>query len=335
HYRSVPDRYVVDGVPVRTLRGLMGPASFGIGTLGLQLRAQLASIERSVRPDVVHVHGLLPAGALALATERPLVVTAHGSETYDLPWRRSGLEELARAVVRRADRIAAVSLFVASHLERLGARDVAIVPNGADEDLFRPLDRRASREALGIDTDRPLVLFVGHQERDKGVVELMEALRQLRSLNAGVVFAGKGSLRPWLERELREAGIPAWFLGPLDHERLALAYGACTVFTLPSYREGLPTVICEAMNAGRAVVATSVGGIPEQVHDGVTGRLVAPGDAGALAAALRDVLTSDDERVAMERAARESALERFTWRANARAYEALYAAAEKKIPTLA
>lgn len=331
-YRTVPTRYDVDGVPVRTLRGLMGPSNWGIGTLGAQLRARLQAEIDDFAPDVVHAHGLLPSGAVALATSLPIVVTGHGSETYALPWQRESLTRLARTVLVRSAAVAAVSEFVASHLRRLGARAVQIVPNGADDQLFIPRDRAQACRDLGLDPDRRYVLFVGHLLPDKGVLELVEALRALKPLGIGALFAGTGVLAASLAQSLAEAGVDATFLGPLPHERLAVAYAACTVFTLPSYREGLPTVICEAMNAARAVVATRVGGIPEIVRDGVTGRLVDPKDAAALAAALRDVIENSDVREQMEHAALADARDRLTWSANAAAYERIYASVIERVP---
>lgn len=310
----------------------MGPDNWGIGTLGLQLRARLAEEVRDFAPDVAHVHGLLPAGLLALGLSLPTVVTAHGSETYALPWRRSGLERLARAVVGRAQRLAAVSSFVGDHLCRLGARDVAIIPNGADDALFFPRDRPAARRSLGLNATGPVVLFVGHQEREKGMVEFVDALRELAPLGVSALFAGKGSMNEWVRAQLQQADVEATFLGSIEHDRLALAYGAADVLALPSYREGLPTVICEAMNAGRAVVATRVGGIPEIVEDGCTGLLIPAQDASALAAALREVVTNHALRSSMEAAAYERGRRTLTWNANAAAYEALYRSIQKRVP---
>ncbi len=325
HYRTVPDRYAVDGVPVRTLRGLMGPSNWGIGTLGEQLRGRLHEEIADFRPDVVHVHGLLPAGVLALATGNvPLVLTGHGSESYSLPWTRNSLQALAQRIISRAAAVCAVSDFVGRHLRRLGAPDVDVIPNGADERIFFPQDRTRAREILNLDPQRPLVLFVGHLEREKGVTELVEALKSLRDLEAGALFAGKGALQSWAERELEAAGVYARFLGTLDHHHLAQAYAAADVFALPSYREGLPTVICEAMNAGRAVVASDVGGIPEIVESGVTGYLAPPRDARALAERVRAVLCDPERREEMERAAHARARTALTWAANARRYDAIY-----------
>lgn len=323
-YRTVPDRYVVDGIPVRTLRGLMGPASWGIGTLRQQLRARFGEEVERFAPDVVHVHGLLPSGVLALDVSTPVVLTSHGSETYALPWQRKGLERLARAIVARANAAVGVSRFVAEHLERLGAREVSVVPNGADERLFFPRERKQARRLLGMDLEVPIVLFVGHATEEKGGRELVHALRSMADIKPLALFAGKGDLLPWIERELSGAGIAHRFLGSLAHEELASLYAAADVVTLPSYREGLPTVLCEAMNSGRAVVATAVGGIPEIVEDGVTGYVVPPRDSDALAARLRAVIADETTKAQMERAAHAFARTALTWSVNASRYDDIY-----------
>jgi glycosyltransferase involved in cell wall biosynthesis len=98
------------------------------------------------------------------------------------------------------------------------------------------------------------------------------------------------------------------------------------VFCLPSLSEGLPTVVCEAMACGRAVVATAVDGTPEIVDDGATGLLVPPRDATSLATALERLLGDDALRLRLEDEALTRARRTYTWAANARAHVDLYEA---------
>jgi glycosyltransferase involved in cell wall biosynthesis len=98
-------------------------------------------------------------------------------------------------------------------------------------------------------------------------------------------------------------------------------FGAADVVTLPSYNEGLPNVVCEAMLSGRAVVATTVGGIPEIVQHGCTGLLAGAGDVTGLHAALAQVAAAPEERARMEQLALEFAKDKLTWRVSARRYD--------------
>ncbi len=177
-YCSIPAQYTMEGIEVRTLRAVMAPRNFGLETLRLQTRLGIAREIERFKPDVLHVHGLLPAGVMALDAGSRFVLTAHGTETYRTPWIRSGLTALARKVVRRAGACVGVSDFVASHLRKLGARETTVIFNGADEHVFYPRDRQAARASLGMDLDRPAIAFAGHLTRAKGMEELQA--RRLR-----------------------------------------------------------------------------------------------------------------------------------------------------------
>jgi teichuronic acid biosynthesis glycosyltransferase TuaC len=323
-YRSIPSRYTIDDITVRTIRVLLGPRHRGIATLPFQARAALADEIAAFAPDVVHAHGLLPAGALALGASVPFVVTGHGSEVYRAPYSRPPLHRMAERIVARAAANVGVSNFIANHLRAFGARDARVIFNGADDRVFFPRDRAAARAALGLQPDGPTIVYAGHMYRDKGMYELLEAVRAIRDLKPQLVMAGGGELQGHLANELQSMGVDARFPGFVSHDELAPILAACDVVTLPSYAEGLPVSLCEAMCSGRAIVATRVGGIPEIVHDERTGFIVEPRDGPALADRLRRVLTDAPLKARFEAAALAFAREELTWSANARAYEATY-----------
>jgi glycosyltransferase involved in cell wall biosynthesis len=322
-YREVPERYDVEGIPVRTLRAMVGPRSLGLGTVAIQLKRSLSQEMATFAPDVIHAQGLLPAGLLAGATGRPYVVTAHGSEAYRLPWTRPGLARAATRALRPAAWVTAVSGFVAAHLRRLGREQVEVIFNGADEAIFKPQDRSAARKALQL-PERPTIAFAGHLEREKGTLDLLSAAALLRDLNPVLVLAGSGSLRSRLEDIARSHRLDVRFLGAVEQDRLALLYAAADVLALPSHFEGLGAVICEAMSSARAVVASKVGGIPEIVRDGVTGFTVPAQDAAALAARLRTILTDSEIRSRFESEAGAFARQRLGWEQNAARYDEIY-----------
>jgi teichuronic acid biosynthesis glycosyltransferase TuaC len=323
-YRSIPAEYEIDGVPVRSLRVFLGPRWLGLQSIPLQSRAALASEVARFAPDIVHVHGLLPAGAIALTSPIPFVLTGHGTETYHRPWTRRDLESLARRVVAQAAACAGVSEFVASNLRRLGANETRVIFNGADPAVFHPGDRRSARTALALPPNAPLIVFAGHVVESKGVGELQRAAIALADLGAHVAVAGEGPLKAPLHDALTRNGVGVTLFPVLKHAQLAQLMTAADVVTLPSHAEGLPTTIAEAMCAGRAVVATDAGGIPEIVRDGRTGFVVPIRAPEALEARLRDVLTNAALRERFERAAYGFAGEHLTWRSNVLAYESLY-----------
>jgi glycosyltransferase involved in cell wall biosynthesis len=114
------------------------------------------------------------------------------------------------------------------------------------------------------------------------------------------------------------------FVGRVPHADVGAWMRASDVLVLPSRSEGLPTVICEAMVAGRAVIATAVGGTPELVDDGVTGRLIPPGDTAVLADALRDILDTPGRATTLGDAAAQRARNTLTWDAVAGQIESVY-----------
>jgi glycosyltransferase involved in cell wall biosynthesis len=249
---------------------------------------------QAARPDVFHAHlcwllsckyGLLAA---ALARVPGIVATAH--QYMEPPWGR-GIALQQRLFQRCAERYIAVSQAVADQLcEGFGvpARKVQVIHNGIPcRDLAGPPDP-ALRTALSRAPARPIVLTVARLDQQKGHAVLFEAIRQLP--DAMFVLAGDGPEKAVLEAKARALGIDdrVVLLGHRSDIRDLLA--ACDLFVLPSHYEGLPLAVLEAMAAGRAVVATAVGGVPEAVLNGVTGVLVRPRDPSALAKAIHMLL---------------------------------------------
>jgi glycosyltransferase involved in cell wall biosynthesis len=247
----------------------------------------LASFRRAAagvarEADVVHAHWL-GAGAVAATLETPYVLQVWGTDVElarRAPW-------IARPVLRRARAVLAASTELAAAAERLGARDVRVIPNGVDipENVAEP-------------DEPPHVLYAGRLSAEKGVLELVEAARALP-----LVVAGDGPLRP------RVPGA----LGFVPHEELLRLYEHAAVVACPSRREGYGVVCAEAMAHGRAVIVTPVGGMRDLVEDGVNGLVVPVGDVPALRAALERLLGDGDLRRRLRAAARETARERLSW----------------------
>jgi glycosyltransferase involved in cell wall biosynthesis len=191
----------------------------------------------------------------------------------------------------------------------LGRFPVRRIANGIDLETFRPHPRDEARRALGLDPDRPTVLWSAPDLRDrrKGGREAAAALAQLDDVQLAV--AGGGGSAP--------AGARA--LGVLDGERLALAYSAADVFLLPSLADNLPNAALEAIACGTPVAAFDVGGISDAVRAGETGALVRLGDVDALAAATGALLVADLRDSCRRVAEAEFAAER-----EAREFAALY-----------
>ena len=144
--------------------------------------------------------------------------------------------------------------------------------------------------------EAPLILCVARCAAEKGHLVLLDALVLLRDRGcaAHCTFVGDGPLRPALTARAAQLSLhdSVTFMGAVAPEQLADFYRSTRVVVLPSFSEGVPVALMEAMMYGRAVVATRVGGVPELIEDGVRGRLVSPGDAAELAQGLYEVLSN-------------------------------------------
>lgn len=285
---------------------------------------------RRHRYDVIHVHWPLPLALLGWAAQRArparLVTTFYGIE---LRWVKTAMPFLQRFLAwaaRRSDRVVAISSYTAEELRRLADVPIEVIPYTTS---LPPVAARATRPAGAPFT----VLFVGRLVERKGVAHLVDALALLHSQPpARLVVIGEGPERSRLEARAHEHGIGdrIEFRGKVPDDALQRAYGEADVFVLPSVfdargdTEGLGVVLLEAMDYGVPVIASRVGGIVDIVEDGVTGILVPPGDAGALAQALARVLDTPDLARRMGEAGRRRLGERFSWDAIVARWDALY-----------
>jgi alpha-maltose-1-phosphate synthase len=332
-------------VPPATLDG----ANAALRTLGVDL-AMAAAVEGA---DVVHSHTWYAnmGGHLAgLLHEVPHVVTAHSLEPRR-PWKA---EQLAggyalsswaeRTAYEGADAVIAVSdgmrADVLDCYPQLDPAKVHVVRNGIDTALYRPVEETDVLERLGVDPDRPSIVFVGRITRQKGVPHLLAAAHAFDPAAQLVLCAGAPDT-PELARLTADqvAGLRAerdgvvWVDEMLPREDVVQLLSHATLFVCPSVYEPLGIVNLEAMACGTPVVASAVGGIPEVVDDGETGFLVPydEGDPGAFEeglAARVNALVADPARAAdMGRTGRDRAVVDFGWDAVARATVDVYRAA--------
>jgi glycosyltransferase involved in cell wall biosynthesis len=288
---------------------------------------------RRHRPGVIHVHWVIPQGlAVLLAARRtPWVVTTHGADVYalDNPLTR----RVKRAILRRARAVTSVNAQMRDRLIEAGAapETTRVQLLGADLRTFQTV-------GVGETRVRGRILFAGRLVEKKGVTVLLDAVRRLPDdLDWSLEIMGDGPLRAELEAQAE--GLPVTFTGSASRDELARAYARCSVMTVPSVpassgdQDGLPTVLLEAMGSGCAIVASALPGLDEALDDGITGLLVPPADADALAAAMRTLLTDDDLRLRLGKAAADHS-EQFGVEACSRRFvDILTAAAASGAPT--
>ena len=299
----------IDGVRVRKSPSLGTPLSAPAAPL---FPAELAAAGRDA--DLVHVHLPNPtavvAGLLALPDDARLVVHYHS----DIVKQSRALRlyrPLLHRFLERADRIVTTSPRLLEHSDHLAPyrANCEVIPLSIDVESFEgDADADTGESAdLPVDSDRPVVLFVGRLNYYKGVQYLVDAMS---GVDADLLIVGDGDRRNALERRAHERGVEdrVTFLGKTPDELLHRCYRRADVFALPSVApsEAFGIVQLEAMAYGTPVVNTSLPtGVPWVSPDGETGLTVPPGDAAALSDALTRLVADPSLRAQYGRNARE------------------------------
>lgn len=330
-------------------------ANAAVQTLG----TDLVMVDDVAGADLVHSHTWYANFAGHIASQLhgiPHVLTAHSLEPLR-PWKAeqlgggyavsSGIEKLA---YENAAAVIAVSAGMRADIlrsyPRVAPDRVHVIHNGIDVDRWHPVDHPGFLAEIGVDMNRPSVVFVGRITRQKGLPYLLRAAKLLPPDVQLILCAGAPDTPEIMAevqqgvRELQKTrqGV-IWIERMLPRDELSAILTAATAFVCPSVYEPLGIVNLEAMACGAAVVGTATGGIPEVVADGRTGRLVpieqvqdgtgTPTDPDRFVADLARVLTevvSDPARAAeYGRAGRERATAEFSWTAIADTTRALYA----------
>ncbi|MFN0074185.1 MAG: glycogen synthase [Chloroflexota bacterium] len=317
----------------------------------------IAAVATDVDADIVHCHtwyshlgGILAKQAYSI----PLVLTVHSLEPLR-PWKQEQLgggydvtKWIERTAIEMADAIVGVSAETRTDVLRLFNVDPArvhVIHNGIDLNLYRPAESNAALAHYGIDQHRPYVLFVGRITRQKGIIHLVRAIRDIDPRAQVVLCAGApDTAEIGAEMHAAVAEVQAsrsdviWIQGMVPRDDLIQLYTHAAVFCCPSIYEPFGIINLEAMACGTPVVASAVGGIPEVVVNGETGLLIPlqqyrespfePIDpmkfSADLAAGINCLLDDALLRERMGAAGRRRVEERFSWTAIAERTAALY-----------
>ena len=289
---------------------------------------KLAKLIRAERPQILHTH-TAKAGtigrlaALLAGPARPALVvhTFHGHvlRGYFGPLRTAAFRLLETALARASTALVAVSPEVRDELVRLGvapASKFVVIRLGIELEQrvhAEPGLRDESRRQLGVAPERFLVGWVGRMTGVKRVDDVLLGFARLRELGVDAVLGliGDGPDREGMERRASELGIirHCLFLG--YQEEVAPYYAAFDAVILPSANEGTPVSVIESLAAGRPVVATRVGGVPDVVVEGVDGFLVELGDTDALGERLAELARDPELRARMGEAGQSRIVQRY------------------------
>ena len=293
----------------------------------------LAVLLGDLRPEVVHNHmyraelvGTRAAIALGeIGRPRPYVVsTIHSSRVRSEEDRR-----VLHILTSRMDHLIAVSRSIVEKLHQEG-RDtipISLIHNGVDLQRYDHQDPCCTlHEEYGLPEGSPIVGVIARLEPEKGHPTLIEAWPAVVAAvpDATLLVVGEGSRRDALEEQAKELGVERRIVFAGRRDDVPAVTAALDVAVLPSYREALGLTVLEAMALSRPVVASSVGGIPEMVEDGVTGLLVPPRDPAALAAAIVRLLRDHPLADMLGRAGHDLVHERFCIELMVREVERIY-----------
>lgn len=282
------------------------------------------------RPALVHIHlssrasfwrKLLFAWP-AWARGVPYVIHLHGSEFATFYEQECSAP--AKAIVRwmfdHAEAVLTLSRNWQSWVRGISRNHRVLL-------LFNPALVRADAGASRASAAVPSILFLGRLGKRKGVYELLEAATRLRARGLEFVLRLGGDGEVERVRQLaaeKGLGDSVQLLGWVGGEAKDAALDSAHIYVLPSFHEGLPMSILEAMASGLPIVSTHVGGIPDAVRDGVDGFLVDAGDVDALADRLQQLIASDALRRSQGRSARDRVVATFSADAVIPALEELY-----------
>lgn len=249
---------------------------------------------KRIKPNKIFATWAFPdavaAGWLSKLLKCPFYFKVHGSD-IDIQCQHNARAKQVKNISQHARGIASVSQALADKMAKFGVEKskIKVIYNGVDHDKFN--------QATSAPIDQPYLLFIGNLKLDKGVMELLEGYANSAALTKGIklVFAGNGAMMGPLNTKVTQLGIQdkVIFLGSINHDQVPVWLQHAQLLALPSYHEGVPNVLLEAMASGIPVIATNVGGIPEVVNEKICGKLFAPQNSTAVSEAINHVLLKD------------------------------------------
>lgn len=332
NYGKIPYKDTIDDLTVLYPRFFHLPGqwfhSYSCYTIYYGLNGWISRISERERPDVLHAHTATTDGYVSLLLGRklkiPVVCSLRGSDINVYPFRDRRTMNFTKKVLSEADQIISVShsLKKAADSFLKPKREIQVIYNGCDTDLFQfnGQDRFETRKKLGIPVNAKVMIFVGRFLKSKGVYELANSFIGLGIKNPKLhlIYIGSGLDYEKLTGDYFSAPLKkrVHLTGEIPHSQICKWLSCADLFVLPSYYEGLPNSILEAMACKLPIIATRTGGIPEAVEEGNTGMLIDL-ERDNLDRAISCLLKNESLARQMGENGRKRVEGEFSWRRNA------------------
>ncbi len=249
--------------------------------------------EKNISFDIIHAHFIYYAGYVGAKLKekykKPLIITGHGTDVYELPFRFKNFEKMAKYALGNADYVTTVSKSNYEKLIELGVEEekAVVITNGYDANIFKPIPEEESKDRLNIPKNKKIILSVGMLEEIKGHEYLIKAMKKVIDKEKDVlcIIVGSGQLKSKLQRLITNLNLDDYvkLVGAKPHDEIPLWMNACDLFVLPSLNEGNPTVMFECLGCGKPFVGTNVGGVPDVITNDKLGYLCEPKNPNKLA----------------------------------------------------
>jgi glycosyltransferase involved in cell wall biosynthesis len=316
HYKGLPKEEYIDGIRVLRLPSLRREAFRAdlIAMMGFVLSGFLAGYRyiKNWRPDVIHVHFAVPAGALAWMlsklTDLPYVMTVHLGDVPGGVPEKTGrwfqwVLPFTYPIWRDANQVIAVSEFTRQLALKHYQREIEVIPNGVNLDQLRPANITVN--------EPPRIVFAGRFMPQKNPLQIVRTLSELKDLSWDCLMLGDGPLMPDVQQMIEERGLQERFALPgwVAPEVVLDWFEKSDILFMPSLSEGLPVVGVQALATGLAFVVSNIGGFADLVDGGRNGFLIDVNQPSEYATMLRQLLSHQDTLQQFRKSSLQKALQ--------------------------
>ncbi len=347
HYGNIPKEEVFENIDVKRISFLQIPLKtfhpYAGFSMAFSLKPALKKIRDEFYFDIIHCHTITPVGMASLYLGKyfsvPTICTVRGSDLNEYVFRSNRYFKFSMKVLKESSAMICVSNKLSSYATELtdGMVHPKVIYNGVDQEIFHPVeDKGKLRQELNLPRDKKILCFVGRIEHEKGIRELYEAFHRVASLikDAVLVCVGVGQWEDRMRKKMIQDNLESriFLPGKIIHADVAKYMQACDVFVFPSYNEGMPNSLLEAMACGLPCVASDAGGIPEVIEHGVNGLLIPTKDAEQLSVSLLNILEEPDLASKLSKMAYKTISNKFSWQNNAAQHIVVYEETLKDYP---